>query len=125
LKPDALARHRTEPALLDVSLGVEQLVVVCLCAGALDRGAGRGDGDRDGEAAVVAEAGRGGAAVDRGEEATMVRPSPEPSWEVRSLSRWNGWKMRSASAGLMTGPVLATVSSLLPAALRVLIQMSP
>ena len=43
-------------------------------------------------------------------EATMVRPSPEPSWEVRSLSRWNGWKMRSASAGLMRGPVLATVA---------------
>ena len=35
-------------------------------------------------------------------DATMVRPSPKPSWEVRSLSRWNGWKMRSASAGLMT-----------------------
>src|ERR1700691_1677396 len=58
-------------------------------------------------------------------DATMARPSPEPSWEVRSLSRWNGWKMRPASAGLMTGPVLATVSWLLPAMLRVLIQMSP
>ena len=48
-------------------------------------------------------------------DATMARPSPKPSWEVRSLSRWNGWKMRSTSAGLMTGPVLATVSWLLPA----------
>jgi hypothetical protein len=25
-------------------------------------------------------------------DATMARPSPKPSWEVRSLSRWNGWK---------------------------------
>src|SRR5258708_31454938 len=58
-------------------------------------------------------------------DATMARPSPEPSWDVRSLSRWNGWKLRPASAGLMTGPVLATVSWLLPAAMRVLIQMSP
>jgi L-glyceraldehyde 3-phosphate reductase len=32
-------------------------------------------------------------------DATMARPSPKPSWDVRSLSRWNGWKMRSASAG--------------------------
>src|SRR6266849_10930732 len=58
-------------------------------------------------------------------DATMARPSPEPSWDVWSLSRWNGWKMRPASAGLMTGPVLATVSWALPAAVRVLIQMSP
>jgi hypothetical protein len=58
-------------------------------------------------------------------DATMDRPSPEPSWDVRSLSRWNGWKMRPASAGLMTGPVLATVSWALPAAVRVLIQTSP
>src|SRR6185437_16213722 len=58
-------------------------------------------------------------------DATMARPSPKPSWEVRSLSRWNGWKMRPASAGLMTGPVLATVSWLLPAIVQVLIQMSP
>src|SRR4051812_14054639 len=40
---------------------------------------------------------------------TMVRPSPKPSWEVRALSRWKGWKIRSASAGLITGPVFATV----------------
>src|SRR6266496_3696938 len=40
---------------------------VCLHAGALGRDAGRGDGDRDGQAAVVAGAGRGGAAVDRGD----------------------------------------------------------
>jgi hypothetical protein len=33
--------------------------------------------------------------------------------------------MRPAWAGLMTGPVLATVSWALPAAVRVLIQMSP
>src|SRR5580704_2836429 len=58
-------------------------------------------------------------------DATMARPSPEPSWDVRSLSRWNGWKMRPASAGLMTGPVLATISWLLPAMVPVLIQMSP
>lgn len=31
-------------------------------------------------------------------DATMARPSPKPSCDVRSLSRWNGWKMRSASA---------------------------
>jgi hypothetical protein len=43
-------------------------------------------------------------------ESTMARPSPKPSWEVRSVSRWNGWKMRMASPGLMCGPVLATVS---------------
>ena len=29
--------------------------------------------------------------------ATMAKPSPEPSCDVRSPSRWNGWKMRSAS----------------------------
>ena len=27
-------------------------------------------------------------------DATMARPSPKPSWDVRSLSRWNGWKIR-------------------------------
>jgi hypothetical protein len=43
-------------------------------------------------------------------DATMARPSPKPSWDVRSLSRWNGWKMRSTSAGLMTGPALATLN---------------
>jgi hypothetical protein len=32
-------------------------------------------------------------------DATMARPSPEPSCAVRSLSRWNGWKMRPVSAG--------------------------
>jgi len=58
-------------------------------------------------------------------DATMARPSPKPSWDVRSLSRWNGWKMRPASAGLMTGPVLVTISRLLPAMVRVLTQMSP
>ena len=58
-------------------------------------------------------------------DATMARPSPKPSLDVRSLSRSNGWKMRRAPAGLTTGPVLATVSWLLPAAVRVLIQMSP
>jgi hypothetical protein len=59
-------------------------------------------------------------------DATMARPSPERSWDVRSLSRWNGWKMRPASVGLTTGPVLATISCLLPTvAVRVLIQMSP
>src|ERR1700691_6750087 len=58
-------------------------------------------------------------------DATMARPSPEPSWEVRSLSRWNGWKMRLALAWLITGPGLVTVRWLLPAVLRVLIQMSP
>ena len=30
-------------------------------------------------------------------DATIVRPSPKPSWDARSLSRWNGWKIRSAS----------------------------
>ena len=58
-------------------------------------------------------------------DATMVRPSPKPSWEARSLSRWNGSKMRSASAALMSGPVFATISWLSPATVRVLIQTSP
>ena len=55
----------------------------------------------------------------------MASPSPEPSWDVRSLSRRNGSNMRPASAGEMTGPVLATVSWLLPALVPVLIQRSP
>ena len=44
---------------------------------------------------------------------TMVRPSPKPSWEAPSLSRWNGSKMRSAStradegAGVGHGQVTA------------------
>ena len=58
-------------------------------------------------------------------DATMARPRPKPSWDVRSLSRSNGWKMRAASDALMTGPVLATVSWLPSAVLPVLIQMSP
>src|ERR1700722_18456067 len=58
-------------------------------------------------------------------DATMARPSPEPSCEVRSLSRWKGWKMRSTSARLISGPVLATVSRLLPAMVPVPTQMSP
>ena len=58
-------------------------------------------------------------------DATMARPSPKPSWDVRWLSRSNGSKMRLASAGLMTEPVLATVSWLLPAVVPVLTQMSP
>jgi hypothetical protein len=43
-------------------------------------------------------------------DATMVRPRPKPSSQLRSLSRWKGSKMRSASAGLMSVPVFATVS---------------
>ena len=58
-------------------------------------------------------------------DVTMVRPRPNPSWEVRSLSRWNGWKMRPASSGLTTGPVLATVNWLLPAMVRVLLGANP
>ena len=58
-------------------------------------------------------------------EATMARPSPKPSCEVRSLRRWNGWKMRSVSAGVMIGPVFVTTIWLLPPAVRVSIQMSP
>jgi hypothetical protein len=38
-------------------------------------------------------------------DSTMVSPSPKPSWEVRSLSRWNGSKIRSTSVGLMGVPV--------------------
>src|SRR5215470_443984 len=58
-------------------------------------------------------------------DATMARPRPKPSWEVRSVSRWNGSKIRPASTGLTTRPVLATVSWLVPAVVRVLTQMSP
>ena len=60
-------------------------------------GAGRRDCDRHGQAASFARMGGGGAAMDCGDGCTIVRPSPNPSWEVRSLSRWKGWKMRSAS----------------------------
>jgi hypothetical protein len=28
-------------------------------------------------------------------ESTMARPSPKPSWEVRSVSRWNGMLLYS------------------------------
>jgi len=35
-------------------------------------------------------------------DATMARPSPKPSWDVRSLSRSNGWKMRPASAARLS-----------------------
>jgi hypothetical protein len=58
-------------------------------------------------------------------DATMARPSPKPSWDVRSRSRWNGWKMRLVSAAATTGPVLATVTWLPSAVLPVLIQMPP
>jgi hypothetical protein len=54
----------------------------------------------------------------RGRTAGAARPSPAPSCDVRSLSRWNGWKMRMASAGLIRGPVLTTVSWLLLPAIR-------
>jgi hypothetical protein len=43
-------------------------------------------------------------------DVTMASPSPKPSWVVRLLSRWNGWKMRSMSSVLMTAPVLATAT---------------
>ncbi len=56
-------------------------------------------------------------------DATMARPSPKPWLEVRSRSRWKGWKIRSVSAGLMVGPVFVTITCLLPAAVRVSIQM--
>ena len=64
-------------------------------------------------------------------DATMVRPSPKPSWEVRSLSRWNGWKIRPASArghgelvvippqawagGLAAAVIIGALAGLLPA----------
>jgi hypothetical protein len=89
------------------------------------RSAGRGNRDRDGQVAVVPGRAATVPPWTAAIEVTMARPSPKPSWDVRSLSRWKGWKMRSVSAGLMTGPVLATVSSLLPTAERVLTQMSP
>ena len=74
---------------------------------------------------MVAGVGGGSAAMDPGDGLNDGQAEAEPSWEVRSLSRWNGWKMRSASRGLMIGPVLFTVNWLLPAMVRVLIQISP
>jgi hypothetical protein len=58
-------------------------------------------------------------------DATIVRPSPNPSCDVRLLRRWNGWNIHSTSDVLTTGPVFTTDSSLAPATVRVLIQMSP
>ena len=55
----------------------------------------------------------------------MVSPRPKPSCDARWLSRWNGWKIQSASAALTGGPVLETVSWLLPVWVRVLIEISP
>ena len=95
-------------------MGVEHLVVRLSEYRYL---AGSGDRDRYGQAAAIAGAGGGDAVVDRGDgqaesEAVMGRTVAEPL-------------ERSASAGLMAGPVLATVSWLLPAMLLLLIQMSP
>ena len=52
-------------------------------------------------------------------DATMARPRPKPSWDVRSLSRSNGWKIRAASAALSEMPAaLAMFAMLARAALR-------
>jgi hypothetical protein len=49
--------------------------------------------------------------MDGGDGRDDGQPEPEAViGDVRSLSRSNGWKMRSTSVGLMKGPVLATVS---------------
>ena len=58
-------------------------------------------------------------------DATMVRPSPKPSWDARSLSRWNGSKMHSVFDALMSGPVFSTITWLSPATVQVVIQTSP
>src|SRR5215469_13636172 len=49
----------------------------CLKAGAPGRGVGRGDRDRDGQAALITGAGDGGAAVDRGDGRDDGEAEPE------------------------------------------------
>ncbi len=58
-------------------------------------------------------------------EATIVRPSPDPACEARPLSLSNGRKIRSMSLRSIIAPVLATVTTLTPSAVLVLIQISP
>ena len=98
----------------------------CRAAGVRVGTAGRGDGDRDGQAAVVAGAGGGGAAVDRGDgrddgeaesEAVVGGAVVEP---LERLEDAVGVRRADERAGVR--PRSARCS---PRSVRVLIQMSP
>jgi hypothetical protein len=75
---------------------LEHLSFGCLDACTLRRVAGRGDGDRDGQAAAVTGAGGCGAAGDRRDGRDDGQAETEAVVGARSLSRWNRSKTRPA-----------------------------